>query len=196
MRSFVVSVLHLTVLIGLSVCSTSVHASQLFNFVQDGTGDVLGTLEVLELPANEISDFGDFLFTPEGDAIFGLGVGDGGLAFTSNMNGGPIAVDIVGGALGTVGASFGVQRGALFGIKVDSSSGSTQITDFNIEFPTQNQLERSALSILVRDTMNNPLVGPFTIDGELIPVPEPCGSLLVVLAAMLFSGSGERKRII
>lgn len=50
-------------------------AQQLFNFEQDGTGEILATLELLELPAVELSDFGDLSFTAAGDAILGQGVG-------------------------------------------------------------------------------------------------------------------------
>lgn len=60
------------VAVTLLALTSSSRASTIYEFHQDGTGDVLATLELSALPATE-SEVVSLAFTPAGDAIFGLG---------------------------------------------------------------------------------------------------------------------------
>ena len=58
--------------IAVVMMSATSQAGLVFEFVQDGTGDVLVTLELTSLPATH-SEVAGLTFTPAGEAIFGLG---------------------------------------------------------------------------------------------------------------------------
>ena len=62
-------------LLTLSAAAFSIdcHAQQTFQFVDDEAGVVIATLEVLNLPADELSDLGSLSFSTEGQDIFGFG---------------------------------------------------------------------------------------------------------------------------
>lgn len=56
----------------LHFTAQTVRASLLYDFVQDGTGEVLATWELTSLPAG-FEEVVGLTFTPAGDAIFGFG---------------------------------------------------------------------------------------------------------------------------
>ena len=77
------------------VQSTNCLASSIFDLVQEGTGDVLATLELSSVPASSASDIVGLSFSAEGNAIFGFGVG----AYPGTLDsvlGGPVSASPTG----------------------------------------------------------------------------------------------------
>lgn len=90
-------------LLVLTAVPTS-HASQLYQFEQDGSGTVIATMELAQVPANDVSHLTSFKFTAAGDATFALGTGE--LENIFNFFGGSAGDNGGGGLVGT-GVSTG-----------------------------------------------------------------------------------------
>ena len=60
-------------IVGVFALANACSAQHVFDFVEDGTGDVLATLELLKLPAESPSDIGSLTFSAAGDSVFGFG---------------------------------------------------------------------------------------------------------------------------
>lgn len=73
----------------LSVAGASAEAGPAasYHFMEEGSGDILATMDLAGPGPYEHTDITDFSFTAEGDAIFGLGVGSFPEPFASTTNG-------------------------------------------------------------------------------------------------------------
>lgn len=148
--------------------ASSSQAQQLFDFIEDGSGDVLATLEVFNFPANDASDFGALSLTPAGSSALSL-------------SGEPISVDITT-ALGFGQTVFADQGGLsldISGATVASGlgTGSTLIgtTEIALTFIVTEDPTSASLLALVDSNSIRTTNGRFAIS-----VPEPAtGSLLV-----------------
>ena len=70
---FVQTTRALIALVGVFALANACSAQHVFDFVEDGTGDVIATLELLKLPAESPSDIGSLTFSAAGDSVFGFG---------------------------------------------------------------------------------------------------------------------------
>ena len=123
--------------------SVECHAQQTFQFVDDEAGVVIATLEVLNLPADELSDLGSLTFSIEGQAIFGFGP-----TYDSDFDG-----------FDFPGTALGVFEGELR----STTLSNTSLTDSDPEFTTINPDPASSRFTLTFEPVNG---GGSTLDYE------------------------------
>ena len=60
-------------LVAVSVLANVGSAQHFFNFVEDGSGDLIVTLELFDLPADSPSDISSLTFSATGNSLYGFG---------------------------------------------------------------------------------------------------------------------------
>lgn len=175
-RSFAVvlyRILHATFVI--VALSADAEATYFYDFEEAGTGDVLATLELSNLPAT-FRDFNTLTFTPEGEAIFGLGpIYQGSIEWQAGGLGSVVSSDNAGGLIAD--SEFGVAWFDLFPPYAAVPPDGSPPGYFAIQFGVRNVgSSRDGLGIF-----DSNFLGIF-IDGTFRIVPEPTSIYLSGLA--------------
>ena len=148
----------------------------LYQFEQEGTGEVLATLELASLPATQLSDLLSFRFTDAGDAVFAIGTNDFGPEF--DFFGSSASGD---GAGGLVGPAF---------ISLDEPPIPSDLTNYP-EFLLSNTLQirigaPGSFDLLeYRYDDSNFQIRILSVDGNWIQVPEPSALALFCVGAIV-----------
>ena len=170
--------------LAVAMMSASSHAQVLYDFINDGTGEVLARLELAMLPATKTIEK-ELTFTPRGEAIFGLGPLYLGSFDTQSGPGRAVIDDGAGGLVGDMG----------FVTWTDDDPPYASVPPigepallFRLEFSddTNTLLD----SIVLED-----VAGSLTERaGEWRLVPEPSGFAIVGAAVFVCSGIGRRRK--
>ena len=169
--------------ITVAMMTTRTDAQLFYDFVEQTSQDVIATLELSSLPAT-LSEFQGLTFTPEGEALFGLGpeyLGD----FDSDSSNGSVAVDDLEGGL------EGLPQNVRW---IDTNPPYSLIPP--LELPTKFIIlevlsgHHGTASFLILDEENNFIRAM----GDWSLVPEPSNLSLIGVAVLFGTGMGRRRK--
>ena len=167
--------------------TTSCPAQHFFDLVQEGTGDVLATLELFAVPAVTLTDVAGLTFTSEGDALFGFGVGAYSGVF-DQMSSGPIDVSPWGELHGPL-ANF---VPTIEDLNPPASSTDPGFTNPRLILRFQNvDFTASTFGIIYGNTFAQTTIS--AKGNWLSPIPEPSGVMLSIVG-VLFGTVVRRRR--
>ena len=158
----------------LTGLSAPAQATLIYNFVQNGTGDILSTLELNDPAPYDHNDVVDLSFTTKGDALFGLGVGTFGIPFTATLNG-LIATDAGGSLISSTGGIVFIRTG-----RSDFVPGPGPNTGDDLTLLFLGSANNSEISLSIDFNAG----GTPQANGEWTVIPEPASLLLLVLGGL------------
>jgi hypothetical protein len=169
--------------IALTVMSASSEAGLFYDFVEDGTGNVLATLELSSLPATHTEVVG-LTFTPAGEAIFGLGPTYTGIFDNSFPTGGSLVDDGSGGLKGEPNLVDIVDFDPP---ESDPNPLTPPLSQLVIRVPSDSNLNQLDA---IMDNLNDDLREVQAV-GQFHFVPEPTSFALFLTAVLCGGGMGR-----